>query len=531
MPRTCPPVDCAPLCENEDWSPEDMGGAERESMCSDSIFTKASRLERRKGEGEDMMDSEASGSQRTGSGEVMGGSALSDLLEWLTAADYSSFPASETTYSSGPTYAPTYAQLPTRAPLRRQPANTPKEPPHQSKGFASSSSTDTGIPAVWCPGVKSSERDSQDEEDYEWRARQMRTGSVGRMVSYFEGDRPWDDVMLRGGGGRHIVVSTVREGGQASKVGVKAGDRLVSVDGRKDLLHLPAEEISRRVVAPTVLVFLGFVGKLQAEVRLTSQEKLCGLSNRSGVLRLGMNTPFKLCEERVFHNNFASIFLAVDSEASKAALRECSRASASTVQSLVMAPVPGMTEALPLSEGPPVADPGSSEMVDEDENLPIFELQRLEALEIVRRVKEEDFQQQNPAQASETAQAPSTPEFLGGEATMQACETEARITAFDKPPKTWPRVHKGLQNDPSGNLPFAPGDICGDTDESAAVSVPLATVLVSKPPSIEDPMPSEPSSMEALLQKQVQAMAPPQPDHVLAREEREDTSLLSELTL
>lgn len=154
-------------------------------------------------------------------------------------------------------------------------------------------------------------RDLVEEEEEEWEMRQRKSGTVGRLVVYNKGERPKEDIVLRGGGRRHVVVAGVREGGQAARTGVRAGDRLVSIDGRKDFLGLPADAVRERLCAPTVLVFLGFVGKLQAEVRLTNADHICGISARREVLRGSFDAPVTLCEERIFNVGLASLFLTV----------------------------------------------------------------------------------------------------------------------------------------------------------------------------------------------------------------------------
>jgi len=154
----------------------------------------------------------------------------------------------------------------------------------------------------------------EDEEEIEWDNRQRKSGTVGRLAVYHVGDCPREDVVLRGGGSRrHIVVAGVKEGGQAARVGVRAGDRLVSIDGKKDFLGLTADAVSERLEAPTVLVFLGFVGKLQAEVRLTCGDNVCGVSNRHEIATGSSDAPVTLCEERIFNAGIASLFLTVNS--------------------------------------------------------------------------------------------------------------------------------------------------------------------------------------------------------------------------
>lgn len=119
-----------------------------------------------------------------------------------------------------------------------------------------------------------------NEED-EWLARQRLTGAIGRLVRYNEGDMtPKDDILgLRCTRRGRIMVTAVHENGIAMRAGVAAGDELVSIDGRKEFVGHPAHVVHASLRAPVTLVFLGFVGKLQAEVRVKRPpEPKCGLA-------------------------------------------------------------------------------------------------------------------------------------------------------------------------------------------------------------------------------------------------------------
>mmetsp|Transcript_16435 Transcript_16435/g.57439 ORF Transcript_16435/g.57439 Transcript_16435/m.57439 type:complete len:330 (-) Transcript_16435:49-1038(-) len=115
----------------------------------------------------------------------------------------------------------------------------------------------------------------------------------------------------------HVASSS--QGGQAARAGVRAGDRLVSIDGRKDFIGLTADAVREMLQAPTLLVFLGFVGKLQAEVRLTNADHVCGISYRREVLRGSFEAPVQVCEESIFNAGLASLFLTVSGSAGNAA--------------------------------------------------------------------------------------------------------------------------------------------------------------------------------------------------------------------
>eukprot|EP00439_Symbiodinium_sp_Y106_P060972 s2200_g9.t1 len=56
------------------------------------------------------------------------------------------------------------------------------------------------------------------------------------------------------------------EHGRAVQAGIKSGDLLVSINGKKDFAGLSASEILQRMRGGVTLVFLGFIGKWHAEV-------------------------------------------------------------------------------------------------------------------------------------------------------------------------------------------------------------------------------------------------------------------------
>lgn len=184
---------------------------------------------------------------------------------------------------------------PSAAPLMRplSPESSPRElQPHQHmSGYCAN------------PGANPVEGHNEEEE---WLARQRLTGAIGRLVRYNEAETtPKDDILglrctLRG----RIMVTAVRENGIAAKAGVVAGDELVSIDGRKEFAGHPAHVVHASLRAPVTLVFLGFVGKLQAEVRVKRPpEPKCGLAPGTDVVVGGLEKqpqPVKLCDAVVF---------------------------------------------------------------------------------------------------------------------------------------------------------------------------------------------------------------------------------------
>lgn len=148
-------------------------------------------------------------------------------------------------------------------------------------------------------------------EERDWRRRQQVTGSVGRLVSYqIPGDCPQADFLLRGGLGKRVMVAQVTEGGKAQRSGVRAGDMLVSVDGRKDFEGQPGELLHASLTVPVVLVFMGFVGKPTAEVQLTVSRPTFGFPSARALIASTENSQFRLSDQVVFQSNNSMILAA-----------------------------------------------------------------------------------------------------------------------------------------------------------------------------------------------------------------------------
>lgn len=184
---------------------------------------------------------------------------------------------------------------PSSAPLMRPltPEHSPRDNP------------DKQIIGGYCaiPGSPPNEGHNEEEE---WLARQRLTGAIGRLVRYNEGEiTPKDDILgLRCTRRGRIMVTAVHENGIAMKAGVAAGDELVSIDGRKEFVGHPAHVVHASLRAPVTLVFLGFVGKLQAEVRVKRPpEPKCGLAPGTDIVVHGVeksHSSAKLCDAVVF---------------------------------------------------------------------------------------------------------------------------------------------------------------------------------------------------------------------------------------
>lgn len=146
-------------------------------------------------------------------------------------------------------------------------------------------------------------------EESEWEERRQQTGVAGRIVIYDKNENPRDDISFRDGGKGRIVVAMVLFGGKAWRAGVTSGDLLVSIDGKKDFSGLPASQVQANLPSPVVLVLLGFVGKLQAEVRLNHKVKnMCGLSNLQQVASQRQGETLEVVDEVVFECPTSPLF-------------------------------------------------------------------------------------------------------------------------------------------------------------------------------------------------------------------------------
>lgn len=138
-------------------------------------------------------------------------------------------------------------------------------------------------------------------EEAKWEQRRKQTGLSGRIVSYSRNEYPQHDVVFRDGASGRILVSMVIIGGKAWRAGVSAGDVLVSINGKKDFAGLPACEVHACLTGPVTLVFVGFVGSLQSEVRLNHQKAAnLGLPTKQK-LAAGMDgAKFQVVDEVIF---------------------------------------------------------------------------------------------------------------------------------------------------------------------------------------------------------------------------------------
>ncbi|CAK9118677.1 unnamed protein product, partial [Durusdinium trenchii] len=83
-------------------------------------------------------------------------------------------------------------------------------------------------------------------------------------------------------------------------------------DGQKDFLTLRGDEILRRISGPVTLVFLGFIGKWHAELRLSNKDSsFCGLDSKVPVAMGRPDAPMQVIEEVVFQPHRAPLLLAV----------------------------------------------------------------------------------------------------------------------------------------------------------------------------------------------------------------------------
>lgn len=161
------------------------------------------------------------------------------------------------------------------------------------------------------------ETSGSDEEEEDWELHRQKTGLVAKLVLYDSSERLLADFQLRPGIRKSgAVVLKVVPGGPCDRAGVRAGDRLVSVNGRQDpnFQNLKIDE------GPTKLIFMGTAGKITTEVRLVSGDSSSlstGFTLLSDKVWGGAKTKFLFQEERVFVPSLASLALGVQDEPSR----------------------------------------------------------------------------------------------------------------------------------------------------------------------------------------------------------------------
>merc|ERR1712113_1158589 len=97
--------------------------------------------------------------------------------------------------------------------------------------------------------------------------------------------------------------------------GVVVGDQLVSVDGRKTFEGQSVFAIRASMQTPVTLVFVGFVGKFDAEVQLQEKPKWCGVPVATDLVAhycTPANKAVQLHDTVVFHHKRTSLFIATD---------------------------------------------------------------------------------------------------------------------------------------------------------------------------------------------------------------------------
>lgn len=207
----------------------------------------------------------------------------------------------------------------------------------------------------------------RDEE--EWLERKRLTGAVGRLVRYKEGHLPANDIkglcLTRQG---RIMVTALQPDGPAARAGVTAGDQLASIDGKRFTVTRPANAMLAHLEGPVTLVFLGFAGKLQAEVRVRQPDQpSCGMPASADMVIQGFSGKgFRLAEAVIFEQQVESLFIATGST------RE---------DSLTPMMHPLAQEELPSSGSP--AEGGQD--LETNANEALFELQREDARRVLKR--------------------------------------------------------------------------------------------------------------------------------------------------
>merc|ERR1712008_43005 len=169
-------------------------------------------------------------------------------------------------------------------------------------------------------GCNQEPAEETDKEEEEWVTRKMLTGAVCRTAFYRAGGQePIEDILgLRRTRTGRLKVSALQQGGTAAASGVDIGDQLVSINGRGPCESLMAEAVRMHLRAPAVIIFMGFVGKLQAEVRVRQPDSVtCGFHPNTDVStallsdRIAPVATVSLCDPVIFEQAPTSLFLAV----------------------------------------------------------------------------------------------------------------------------------------------------------------------------------------------------------------------------
>ncbi|CAE8645373.1 unnamed protein product, partial [Polarella glacialis] len=95
---------------------------------------------------------------------------------------------------------------------------------------------------------------------------------------------------------QYLVVEAVRSHFRAEKAGVSEGDRLLLVNGSKDFSTILPLNTGTAFEAPMTLIFVGFCGKVQAEVRIGVRTGRLGYSSDRQVLKKNSTSQLMYCE-------------------------------------------------------------------------------------------------------------------------------------------------------------------------------------------------------------------------------------------
>jgi len=167
------------------------------------------------------------------------------------------------------------------------------------------------------PEWAQSSASEQVESDDEFWDRHRKTGAIARLVTYSIGESPQDDILglacTKSGG---IMVTSLKKDGPAMRADVKSGDLLASVNGLCPPKGTSAKAIKASLRSPANLVFMGFVGKLQAEVRVKYPTVRCGMPEGINVGSLaslhghGQRPGLRFQDAVVWHQPATSLFVA-----------------------------------------------------------------------------------------------------------------------------------------------------------------------------------------------------------------------------
>eukprot|EP00930_Biecheleria_cincta_P017353 TRINITY_DN13825_c0_g1_i1.p1 TRINITY_DN13825_c0_g1~~TRINITY_DN13825_c0_g1_i1.p1 ORF type:complete len:471 (-),score=98.41 TRINITY_DN13825_c0_g1_i1:56-1468(-) len=204
-------------------------------------------------------------------------------------------------------------QFPEDPPSPSQPSSRSPQPAQSKQQFRCGQKGLRGVADACHSGSRADEENFSDKEEEEWERRRQTQGLVARMVTYKDRASLIADFTLREGSTpRHsgVIVDEVGPCGVAESAGIRRGDRLVSVNGSKDVATLTIKQLLEDFEVPVRMVFMGHIGSTSSEVRLLPRSNRQRMGFSSSTDQVLASSLYQ--EEIVFDETSASLALGVE---------------------------------------------------------------------------------------------------------------------------------------------------------------------------------------------------------------------------